>query len=191
MKTLFTVQIIDTLSKIASSTKSKKLDISSDAVTNALFNKFLQLGNQLYGRPFMTKLSSSGIRTYNDFTMMLSSDAFINDLSDDAIGRKVLSQIKYPSADIIKKKMTDCYNKYKDHILCDESDIDDAEHTFAIRTKLGNGPVVFIKGINDDAGRHEVRRWYAWQYKINYFDVRECSYEHWSSNPETQIATNN
>jgi hypothetical protein len=75
-------------------------------------------------------------------------------------------------------------------VIADAADVDDAEHTYAIRTKFGNGPVIFVKGVKSDNGRHDVRKWYAWAHGINYFEVRECSFEHWANNPDTQIATN-
>lgn len=190
MKTLFTIQIIDILSKVANDTTNKRLNISTVESANSLFNKVYRLGIQFYGKSFISKLSNIGVKNSTDFAMLLSSESFMNDLADDTIGKKVITQIKYPSAAKIAKEMNDIHNKYRDQIIFDENSIEDINQTYAIRTKLGNGPVVFVKGVKTNEGRHEVRRWYAWANKINYFEVRECSYEFWANNPETQIATN-
>lgn len=191
MKTLFTLQLINILDRTANNSKSNKLDVSSKSAIASTFNSFIKLGTDIYGRPFASKLSKEGIHDALRFEMMLSSDNFKQTLSDDVVGKKVLNRIKYPTAAKVAKEMNEIHEKYKNQMTSDKSEVDDIEQTYAIRTKSGEGPVTFVKGVRSDTGRHEVRRWYAWQNNINYFDVRECSYEYWSNNPETQISTNN
>lgn len=190
MKKILAIQVIDVLAKNAARSKSKKIDIANAQTIKAAFNAFIQLGTDIYGYPFATNIANEGITTPTAFSMLLMSDEFKNMLKADFIGAGLIKQIKYPSAKRIAEEMQTIHNTYKNSIIADAADVDDAEHTYAIRTKFGNGPVVFVKGVKTDNGRHDVRKWYAWAHGINYFEVRECSFEHWANNPDTQIATN-
>lgn len=189
MKKILAIQIIDVLSKVAARSNSKKVDITSTATSTAAFNAFIRMGTDIYGYPFATHIAEEGIRTANQFAMLLMSDSFKDMLKADSVGVNVIKQIKYPSKARIAEEMKAIRNKYKDMIFDNAEDVDCGEHTYAIRTQFGNGPVVFVKGVRSDDGRHEVRRWYAWAHGINYFEVRECSFEYWANNPDTQIAT--
>ena len=109
------------------------------------------------------------------------------EMNNDINGKQLLSKIKFASSAQIAKEMKEIYNEIKDNI-CDESD---TTRAWVIRTKEGNGPVMFMNADFTDnyEGRHRIRRWYAYTNKINYFDVRECTYDYWIDNPETQVAT--
>lgn len=189
MKKIFSVQVIDVLSKVAARSKSKRVDIGSATSANTTFNTFLRMGSDIYGSSFATQLADAHVTTAHSFVMLLMSEKFKTMLDSDRIGKSLYKQIKYPTAARIAEEMKQIHNKYKTAIINRAEDVRDVDHTYAIRTKLGDGPVVFVKGVPSNESRHEVRRWYAWAHDINYFDVRECSFEHWAKNPATQIAT--
>lgn len=189
MKKILAIQVIDVLSKVATRSNSKKVDITSTATSTASFNAFIRMGTDVYGYPFASRIADEGITNANQFAMLLMSDSFKDMLKADSIGVNVIKQIKYPSKARVAEEMKAIRNKYKDMIFENADDVVCDDHTYAIRTQYGDGPIVFVKGVRSDAGRHEVRRWYAWAYKINYFEVRECSYEYWVNNPDIQNAT--
>lgn len=189
MKKILAIQIIGVLSKVASHSNSKKVDITSTATSTAAFNTFIRMGTDVYGYPFASHIADEGIKNANQFAMLLMSDSFKDMLKADSVGVNVIKQIKYPTKGRVAEEMKAIRNKYKDMIFDSADDVDFDDYTYAIRTQFGNGPVVFVKGIRSDEGRHEVRRWYAWAHGINYFEVRECSYEYWANNPDIQVAT--
>lgn len=189
MKKILAIQVIDVLSKVAARSNSKKVDITSAATSTVAFNAFIRMGTDVYGYPFASHIAEEGIRTANQFAMLLMSDSFKDMLKSDSVGVNVIKQIKYPTKARVAEEMKAIRNKYKDMIFDNVDDVICDDHTYAIRTQFGNGPIVFIKGVRSDDGRHGVRRWYAWAHGINYFEVRECSFEHWANNPHTQVAT--
>ena len=189
MKRILEIQVIDVLSKVAARSNSKKVDITSVATSTASFNAFIRMGTDVYGYPFASHIADEGITNANQFAMLLMSDSFKDMLKADSIGANVIKQIKYPSKARVAEEMKAIRNKYKDMIFDNADDVVCDDHTYAIRTQYGDGPIVFVNGVRSDEGRHEVRRWYAWAYKINYFEVRECSYEYWVNNPDIQNAT--
>ena len=81
------------------------------------------------------------------------------------------------------------YKQYKGVICTDESQIESIDNAWAIRTQFGTGPVVFIDNVSTEEDRHKLRQWYAWEYKVNYFQVRECTYKYWLETPEYRYAT--
>lgn len=189
MKKIFAIQVIDVLSKVATRSNSKKVDITSAATSTASFNAFIRMGTDVYGYPFASRIADEGITNANQFAMLLMSDSFKDMLKADSIGVNVIKQIKYPSKARVAEEMKAIRNKYNDMIFDNADDVTCDDYTYAIRTQYGDGPIIFVNGVRSDEGRHEVRRWYAWAYKINYFEVRECSYEYWVNNPDIQNAT--
>lgn len=189
MKRILEIQVIDVLSKVAARSNSKKVDITSVATSTASFNAFIRMGTDVYGYPFASHIADEGITNANQFAMLLMSESFKDMLKTDSIGVNVIKQIKYPSKARVAEEMKAIRNKYKDMIFDNADDVVCDDHTYAIRTQYGDGPIVFVKGVRSDAGRHEVRRWYAWAHGINYFEVRECSFSHWANNPGTQVST--
>ena len=189
MKKILAIQVIDVLSKVAARSNSKKVDITSKATSTASFNAFIRMGTDVYGYPFASYIADEGITNANQFAMLLMSDSFKDMLKADSIGVNVIKQIKYPTKTRVAEEMKAIRNKYKDMIFDNADDVDSDDYTYAIRTQYGDGPIVFVKGIRSDEGRHEVRRWYAWAHGINYFEVRECSFSHWANNPGTQVST--
>lgn len=189
MKKILAIQVIDVLSKVAARSNSKKVDITSTAASTASFNAFIRMGTDIYGYPFASHIADEGIRSANQFAMLLMSDSFKDMLKADSVGVNVIKQIKYPTKTRVAEEMKAIRNKYKDMIFDSADDVVCDDYTYAIRTQHGNGPIVFVKGVPSDEGRHEVRRWYAWAHGINYFEVRECSFSHWANNPGTQVAT--
>lgn len=190
MKKILAIQVIDVLTKVAARNSSKKVDISSVSSAKISFNKFIQMGTDVYGWVFASHLSDAGITNANQFAELLMSESFKDILRNDSIGKNAIKQIKYPSAAKIADEMKSIHDKYKNQMTTNSDEVSDTEQTYAIRTQFGDGPIVFVKGVRSDEGRHEVRRWYAWAHGINYFEVRECSYEYWANNPGMQIATN-
>lgn len=189
MKKILAIQVIDVLSKVAARSNSKKVDITTAATSTVSFNAFIRMGTDVYGYPFASRIADEGITNANQFAMLLMSDSFKDILKADSIGVNVIKQIKYPTKARVAEEMKAIRNKYKDMIFDNADDADSDDYTYAIRTQYGDGPIVFVKGVRSDAGRHEVRRWYAWAYGINYFEVRECSFSHWANNPGTQVST--
>lgn len=184
MKIRFKKQLIDILAKLGST-----IDISTKAECNKTFKRVLKLGEDLLGYNFIFDMRDSKITDATQFQELLLSDEFNQFMMDDRLGVNVVKKIKRPNKTKIAAEMKEIYNKYKHNMSTDIDDVDDPLHTYAIRTDDGSGEVVFVDGIKTDEGRREVRRWYAWTYKINYFKVRECSIEHWLKHPETQTAT--
>lgn len=189
MKKIIAIQIIDILSRIASRLNSKKVDITSTTTTAAAFNAFIKMGTDVYGYSFVSRIAEEGVRNAGQFAMLLMSDSFKDILNTDSVGIKVIKQIKYPTKARVNEEMKAIRNKYKNMIFDNVDDVVCNDYTYAIRTQYGDGPIVFVNGVRSDEGRHEIRRWYAWMYKINYFEVRECSYEYWVNNPNIQNAT--
>ena len=93
----------------------------------------------------------------------------------------------YEVPEALQKKIAE---EYGNNIVEDITTVEDLTQLYVIRTQTGNGPVIFVTGVKSDEGRHEIRRWYSYQHKVNYFQVRECSYEYWANHPETQDSTN-
>lgn len=189
MGKLFIAQLIDTLNRIAMQNKAKVVDLSTKANTTRTFKLLYKLGTDAYGYNFAKKLSDEKIIDGNELKELLMSDDFKEALKADRQGMFLIKKIKLPTKAEVAQEMKAIYNKYKDQMSKNPDDVDDPLHTYAIRTQFGDGPVVFVEGIKSEEGRREVRKWYAWMYKINYFQVRECSFEHWLKHPETQEAT--
>ena len=190
IKSLFDLHLIDTIAKIPSYAKSKSIDVSTDAKAKSSFDLLIELGTSKYGNKFCIELGNKrNVKGHKDFIELLSNDDFISMLKCDSIGKSMLAKIKLPSAARMKNEMKAIKEKYKDNILLDLHEAEACDNMYVVRTQYGTGPVVFITGINADCDRHDIRRLYAYEYKINYFQVRECSYEHWVNHPETQEST--
>jgi hypothetical protein len=190
IKSLFDLHLIDTIAKIPSYSKSKLIDVSTDAKAKLSFDLLIELGTSKYGNKFYIELGNKrNVKGHKDFIELLSNDDFISMLKCDSIGKSALAKIKLPSAARTKNEMKAIKEKYKDNILLDLHEAEACDNIYVVRTQYGTGPVVFITGINADCDRHDIRRLYAYEYKINYFQVRECSYEHWVNHPETQEST--
>lgn len=191
MNKLFTAQLIDVLNRIAMQSKSKRIDITSKANTTRVFKALYKIGTDIYGYNFAKRLSDAKITDGEDLKLLLSSDDFREKMMADRQGAFLVKKIKLPTKAELGKEMKAIYDKYKDQMSDNPDDVDDPLHTYAVRTQFGDGPVVFVDGIKSDAGRKEIRRWYAWMYKVNYFQVRECSFEYWLKHPESQNSTDN
>lgn len=189
MGKLFIAQLIDILNRISMKSNNGNVNLNTKANITKTFKLVYKLGTDVYGYNFAKKLSDYKIFDGNELKELLMSPDFIEILKSDKIGMFLIKKIKLPSKAEIAKEMKEVYNKYKDQMSKDPDDVDDPLHTYAIRTQFGDGPVVFVEGIKSEEGRREVRKWYAWMYKVNYFQVRECSFEHWVKHPETQEAT--
>lgn len=169
----------------------KTISVNSEANAIKTHAMFLETAKNKFGFSYLNELKELGFKSNRVFKDYLNSEVFRTNLEADTLGKSVFNKIKFSKDSEIKRECTNIYNKYKDYMSLESKEIEDTDGVFAIRTKYGTGPVVFVKNLSDfgyDA-RHEVRRWYAWQYKINYFDVRECSYEYWNNNEETQYST--
>lgn len=189
-KSIFDLHLIEILSRVPSYSKLNRIDISNKQNEVKTYNLLLDLGMAKYGREFLVKLMAKGIKSAGDFTALLSDDSFIDMLQNDSIGKSIIKKIKYPSASRVKQEMKKIAEEYGNNIVKDITTVEDLTQLYAIRTQTGNGPVIFITGVKSDDGRHAIRRWYAYQHKVNYFQVRECSYEYWANHPETQDSTN-
>lgn len=189
-KSIFDLHLIEILSRVPSYGKITRIDISNKQSAVKTYNLLLDLGMAKYGRQFLVNLMAKGVKTTGDFTALLEDEAFIEMLQNDTIGKSLVKKIKYPSASKVKQEMKKIAEEYGSNIVTDITVVEDPTQLYAIRTKNGDGPVVFITGVKSDEGRHAIRRWYAYQYKVNYFQVRECSYEYWANHPESQDSTN-
>ena len=189
-KNIFDLHLIDILSKVSSYGKLNRIDISNKQSEDKTYNFILELGLNKYGREFLTKLIAKGVKRASDFTALLTDESFINMLQNDSIGKSLIKKIKYPSASRVKQEMKKIAEEYGNNIVEDITTVEDLTQLYVIRTQTGNGPVIFVTGVKSDEGRHDIRRWYSYQYKVNYFQVRECSYEYWANHPETQYSTN-
>ena len=189
-KSIFDLHLIEILSRVPSYGKITRIDISNKQSAVKTYNLLLDLGMAKYGRQFLVNLMAKGVKTTGDFTALLEDEAFIEMLQNDTIGKSLVKKIKYPSASKVKQEMKKIAEEYGSNIVTDITTVEDPTQLYAIRTKNGDGPVVFITGVKSDDGRHAIRRWYAYQYKVNYFQVRECSYEYWANHPESQESTN-
>ena len=190
VKSIFDLHLIEILSRVPSYGKITRIDISNKQSAVKTYNLLLDLGMAKYGRQFLVNLMAKGVKTTGDFTALLEDEAFIEMLQNDTIGKSLVKKIKYPSASKVKQEMKKIAEEYGSNIVTDITAVEDPTQLYAIRTKNGDGPVVFITGVKSDDGRHAIRRWYAYQYKVNYFQVRECSYEYWANHPESQESTN-
>jgi hypothetical protein len=187
MNRLTYVKIVETLNYVP----LKTIAVNTDAGANKAYTLFLEVAKNKFGFNFLNELKELGLKSSRVFRDYLNSANFRETLETDNFGKSLLNKIKFSKDSEIKKECTKIYNKYKDFMTTEENDIADTNGVFAIRTQYGTGPVVFIKDMPDFGyeARHEVRRWYAWQYKINYFEVRECSYDFWNNHEDSQIAT--
>lgn len=172
------VKIVETLNWLP----TKTIAVNTVAGANKAHSLFLTTARDKFGFGFVDELKALGLNYTNVFKDYINSEAFRAELESDSFGKNVLKKIKFSKDIEIKKECTNIYNKYKDYIIAEVDDIDDLDDTncvFAIRTQFGTGPVVFVKDMPNFGyeARHEVRRWYSWKYKINYLEVRECSYE--------------
>lgn len=178
MSKLFVTQIIDILNRIAMQSKSKMVDISNKSAIARTFRLFYKIGNDVYGFNFIKKLGDAKIKDAEDFNELLISDDFKDALMADRQGMFLIKKIKFQTKTELAKEMKAIQKKYNNQMSEDINDVDDPEHTYAIRTNpYGLGPDVFVEGVKTEEGRREIRKWYAWFYKVNYFKVRECSVE--------------
>ena len=189
-KNIFDLHLIDILSKVSSYGKLNRIDISNKQSEDKTYNFILDLALNKYGREFLTKLIAKGVKRASDFTALLTDEPFIDMLQNDSVGKSLIKKIKYPSASRVKQEMKKIAEEYGNNIVEDITTVEDLTQLYVIRTQTGNGPVIFVTGVKSDEGRHDIRRWYSYQYKVNYFQVRECSYEYWANHPETQYSTN-
>ena len=189
MNKLFIAQLIDVLNRIAMQSKSKTVDLASKANATRVFKTLYKIGTDIYGYNFAKKLLEAKITDADDLKQLLISDDFRQKMMEDRQGAFLIKKIKLPTKAEIGKEMKAIYDKYKDQMSDDPDDVDDPLHTYAVRTQFSDGPVVFVDGIKSEAGRKEIRKWYAWLHKINYFQVRECSFEYWLKHPEVQSST--
>lgn len=166
------------------------LDVSTKAAAGKAFRKFIKFGVDVYGYDFEKILNGLKVKNAEDLRELFLSDDFISMLEADSIGARLLkTSIKLPTSAAIAKEMKAIYNKYEDNMSENPDDVEDPDNTYAIRTQFGDGPVVFVDGVMSPEGRREVRRWYAWMYKINYFEVRECTFDFWLEHEDTRYAT--
>ena len=189
MTKLFIAQLCDILNRLTVRKTNNVIDLSTKTAATKTFKLFYNLGNELFGYKFMQKLSELKIKDANDFKDLLNSDEVREMMMNDRQGMFIIKKIKFPTKAEVAKEMKAIYDKYKNNMSKNPDDVDDPIHTYAIRTQFGDGPVVFVDGVKSEEGRKEVRRWYAWFHKINYFQVRECSYDYWLKHPETQEST--
>lgn len=187
MKQITFIKAINVLASLS----MKKIVVNTIIDAGRVYREFMQIAQAKYGSSFKQELESLGLVNGLRFRDWINSATTREALTLDTIGNKLVSRIKFAKASDIEKEIKNIYAKYEKFIVTNEEEITSIDGTFAVRTNDGHGPVVFITGMPDfgyDA-RHEVRRWYAWQYKIDYYAVRECSYEFWNNNPEVQCAT--
>ena len=189
-KNIFDLHLIDILSKVSSYGKLNRIDISNKQSEDKTYNFILDLALNKYGREFLTHLIAKGVKRASDFTALLTDESFIDMLQNDSVGKSLIKKIKYPSSSRVKQEMKKIAEEYGNNIVEDITAVEDLTQLYVIRTQTGNGPVIFVTGVKSDEGRHDIRRWYSYQYKVNYFQVRECSYEYWANHPETQYSTN-
>ncbi len=182
---IFLTRFIDTLNSL------KSVDVSSKNAADRTFKALLSMGVSKYGDRFVEMLKSPAIDVIDGTQLreLFDSEDFQNVLRGDRGGRAVLAKAKLSKASTIAKENTAIYNKYKDQMSENPDDVDNPNQTYAVRTQMGDGPVIFVEGVKSPEGRREIRRWYAWMYKVNYFQVRECSFDYWAAHPETQTAT--
>ena len=86
MKKILAIQVIDVLSKVAARSNSKKVDITSAVTSTVAFNAFIRMGTDVYGYPFASHIAEEGIRSANQFVMLLMSDGFKDMLKADSVG---------------------------------------------------------------------------------------------------------
>lgn len=166
------------------------LDVSTKAAAGKAFRKFIKFGVDVYGYDFEKILNGLKVKNAEDLRELFLSEDFISMLEADSIGARLLkTTIKLPTSAAIAKEMKAIYNKYEDNMSENSEDVEDPDNTYAIRTQFGDGPVVFVEGVMSPEGRREVRRWYAWMYKVNYFEVRECTFDFWLEHEDTRYAT--
>lgn len=176
MSKQFIIQIIEILNILSLRAKNKMFDISNKSAATRSFNMLYKLGSDMFGYNFVRKLSDEKIKDASDLKELLLSDDFKDAMMNDRQGKFVIKQIKYPTKADIAKEMKAIQKKYNDQMSEDINDVDNPEHTYAIRTNpYGLAPDLFVEGVKSEEGRREVRKLYAWMYKVNYFKVRECS----------------
>lgn len=178
------IKIVDIIQRM------RGIDITSKAAANKSFRNFIKFGVDVYGYAFEKLFRDLNVKDADDFRELFLTDEFISQLESDSIGARLMkTSIKLPSSANVAKEMKAIFNKYEDNMTEAPDDVEDTDNTYAIRTQFGDGPVVFVEGVMSPEGRREVRRWYAWMYKVNYFQVRECSFEHWLEHEDTRYAT--
>lgn len=180
------IKIVETLNWLP-----KSIAVNNTTAAAKAHVLFLNMARDKFGFGFVNKLKELGFGSVMVFKDYLNSESFREALEKDNFNKSLLKKIKFSKDADVKKECTNIYKKYKDYMTTEVDDIKDTNGVFAIRTQFGTGPVVFVKDMPNFGyeARHEVRRWYAWKYKINYMEVRECSYEFWSNHEETQYAT--
>lgn len=187
MKDITFVKIIEVLGLLP----MKNIVVNTVVDANKVYREFMKLAQTKYGYTFEQELNNLGLQSGIVFRDWINSEVIRERLSKDVIGNALLKRIKFAKSAELAHEYKAIYDKYVGYMTTeiDESEAD--QNTFVIRTNNGYGPVVFVTGMPDFGyeARHEVRRWYAWQYKINYFDVRECSYRFWSNHTDVQYAT--
>lgn len=183
MKHINFVQIIDVLNTFS------KLNFSDNITSEKLFNDFIQKIQNKYGSTLKQILFNEGIK--NGFTLKewIHQENIIDKLKHDYIGNKVLNKIVIKSSKNKEKYCKELYTKYEKIIHTDESQITNSENVWAIRTQFGTGPIIFIDNVSTEEDRHNLRMWYALNYHINYFQVRECTYKYWLQHPEYRYFT--
>ena len=187
MNKLTFVKIVETLNWLP----TKTIAVNTAAGANKAHALFLMTARNKFGFGFINELKELGLNYTNVFKDYLNSETFREALEADTFGKGVIKKMKFSKAADIKRECTNIYNKYKDYMTTEVDEVENGDGVFAIRTQYGTGPVVFVKDMPNFGyeARHEVRRWYAWKYKINYLEVRECSYDFWNNHEETQYAT--
>ena len=141
-KSIFDLHLIEILSRVPSYSKLKSIDISNKQSELKTYNILLELGTAKYGKEFLTKLKSKGVKNVMDFTTMLKDESFIEMLQNDVVGKSIVKKIKYPSANKVKQeKITEenCNN-----ITNDITAVEDLTQLQAISTKTGNDLISII-----------------------------------------------
>lgn len=187
MKRLTFIKMINVLTSLS----MKNIVVNTAIDASKVYREVMQIALTKYGPSFKQELEDLGLVSGLRFKDWINNANTRDALAQDPVGSKLTPRIKFAKSSDIEKEIKNIYNKYEKYIVTNEDEILSADSTFAVRTNDGQGPVVFITGMPDFGyeARHEVRRWYAWQYKIDYFAVRECSYEFWNNNPDVQYAT--
>lgn len=186
MKDIVFVKMVEVLNAMP----VKNIMVNNDTNAAKMFVTFMECAKNKYGYEFCRELNALGFKKFIVFKDYINSQVFRDMLAKDS-NKKLIERIKFSKAAEMNRECENIYNKYKNYMFDEIDDTENNEGVFAIRTKWGNGPVVFVRNMSDFnyEARHEVRRWYAWKYKINYFEVRECSYDFWNNHEESRYAT--
>ena len=143
-KSIFDLHLIEILSRVPSYSKLKSIDISNKQSELKTYNILLELGTAKYGKEFLTKLKTKGVKNVMDFTAMLKDESFIEMLQNDVVGKSIVKKIKYPSASKVKQETKKITEENCNNITNDITAVEDLTQLQPVRTKTGNDLISII-----------------------------------------------